>query len=159
MAYPGYTGNAHDFRVFRVTTLRNNPGSHFQNGEYLLADSAYAPSLTIVPIIKKSGKKDLSREEKDFNFCHANTRVTIEHCIGILKGRFQSLRGLRIPISKKHHIQRANWWIYTCCMLHNFLIDNKDNIDPSWEEEFTSSFPFNDSPAENESVDGITDEN
>ena len=50
----------------------------------------------------------------------------MENTIGVLKGRFQSLRGLRILIGKgtsatRDHA-RAVLWFHACVVLHNLLL-------------------------------------
>jgi hypothetical protein len=95
---------------------------HFSNDEYLLANSAYASFLSIVPIFKKQSDTELCREDKQFNYLYAQARVRPEHCIDILKARFQCLRELQLPI-------RVNAWVKVCCILRNFLFDTEDGID------------------------------
>lgn len=137
MLHSGYAGSAHDMRVLNGSELTTKTKDFFQNGEYLLADSAYAASLTIVPVIKKPYRRSLPKTDRNFNYAHAKARVQVEHCIGILKSRFQSLKGLRLPIRNKEDVARSNAWIRTCCILHNFLIDTDDEADKDWclEEE------------------------
>lgn len=49
--------------------------------------------------------------------------VRSEHCIGALKGRFQSLRGLQVSInSNRAHIEACRW-ITIAIILHNLVID------------------------------------
>ena len=48
----------------------------------------------------------------------------------MLKGRFQSLRGLRIRINKKQDHARAVLWFRVCCVLHNLL--TSDRYDENW---------------------------
>ena len=59
-----------------------------------MADSAYPPARETALAYKKPAHGQLSQENPKFNFLHANLRVRIEHCIGILKARFQSLKGI-----------------------------------------------------------------
>jgi hypothetical protein len=56
MLHSGYAGSAHDSRVYNGSPLANATSTHFSNDKYLLADSAYAPSLSIVPVFKKPFK-------------------------------------------------------------------------------------------------------
>jgi len=48
--------------------------------------------------------------------------VQSEHAIGILKGRFQSLKELRIQISSHQKHEYAKLWIICCLILHNLII-------------------------------------
>jgi hypothetical protein len=62
-------------------------------------------------------------ENKNFNYHVSKIRVRSEHCIGYLKGRFQSLRGLRVRIQNSQDIRRASAWIISCICIHNFVLD------------------------------------
>lgn len=123
--FTGYVGSAHDMRVFDGSQLANNPEKYFSSEDYLLADSAYTASTTIVPVYRKIGKLEV--EKSKFNVRHSSARVCVEHCIGILKSRFQSLKDLRMPVRDKKDVARINAWIKTCCILNNFLIDINDD--------------------------------
>lgn len=108
MLFSGYAGCAHDVRVFKESPLYTNPSRYFDDDEYVLADSAYTPSRTIVLVIKRPWKASFSTKQKQFNYMHAVTRVSVENCIGVLKGRFQSLRGYRSLIRNAQDVQRLN---------------------------------------------------
>lgn len=43
--------------------------------------------------------------------------------MGALKGRWQSLRGLRIPIRTKADHLRACNWVSCCILMHNAVLD------------------------------------
>ena len=74
-----------------------------------------------------------NREDNtEFNYCVAVSRVRNEHCIGILKGRWASLKEVRIQLNKKDDMQRIVNWFTACVVLHNFLVDLND----PWEEMF-----------------------
>lgn len=49
-------------------------------------------------------------------------RVRVEHTFAVLKGRFQSLRELRINIQTEKDLQIAVHWIKCCLILHNMII-------------------------------------
>jgi hypothetical protein len=61
--------------------------------------------------------------KKKFNQHLASLRVCNEHCIGILKGRFQSLRGLRFELTSIETMEKITHWVSACIILHNFLLD------------------------------------
>lgn len=67
-----------------------------------------------------------SREREDFNICVAKCRVTNEHCIGVLKSRWYSLRELRTQLNQKKDSVRLVQWILLCAKLHNFVMDQND---------------------------------
>ena len=56
------------------------------SGQYLLADSAYGLTDTVIPTYKAPAAYEASKAE--FNFRLAESRVRNEHTIGILKARF-----------------------------------------------------------------------
>lgn len=61
-----------------------------------------------------------------FNRWLSRVRVRVEHCIGLLKGRFQSLKGLRVAVDTKKGLEKAMRWIRVCIILHNFAtVDEK----------------------------------
>ena len=45
----------------------------------------------------------------------------------MLKYRWQSLRELRILIKDERSAARDNLWIQACIVLHNYLVDIRDN--------------------------------
>ena len=116
-------------RVFNGSMLARNPNDYFKNEEYLLADSAYTSSCTIVPVHKKPASGELSVDKNRFKQKHSKARVCVEHSIGILKGRFQSLKELRMPVRNSRDVNRINMWVKACCILNNFLIDNNDDTE------------------------------
>ena len=80
------------------------------------------------------------RPEKDednnntFNYYVSRVRVHSEHCVGFLKGRWQSLRGLRVRINQSNHLQYASLWITTCVLLHAFAMEHEGGIDFSTDQ-------------------------
>ncbi|PLW26793.1 hypothetical protein PCASD_25768 [Puccinia coronata f. sp. avenae] len=66
--------------VFKKMKLHNQPAGFFDQGQYLLADSAYKLSQTVVPAYKAPAAYQQANSE--FNFHLAKSRVRNEHCIG-----------------------------------------------------------------------------
>ena len=62
--------------------------------------------------------------------------VQSEHTMGALKGRFQCLRGLRVPINSKSEHYKACRWVTIAIILHNLIIDVEG---PSSAEEFAAA--------------------
>ena len=88
-------------------------------GEYMLADSAYALSGHCIPAYKAPAAN--ARDNAEFNYCLVKSRVRVEHCIGILKSRWASLREMRQQIHNARDMQLLVRWIVACCVLHNML--------------------------------------
>ncbi|OWY96154.1 hypothetical protein PHMEG_00033658, partial [Phytophthora megakarya] len=102
--------------------------------EYLIADSAYPDDVecnTLVPAYKATMK---GSNIEDFNTWIAHVRVVNEHTIGVLKGRWCSLKELRYQIRKKADMERINHWLKACVVLHNMLIAFSDE----WCDEYQS---------------------
>jgi hypothetical protein len=55
-----------------------------------------------------------------------------KHCIGMLKGRFQCLRELRVVIRGKQDVGRIRRWFNACCVLHNILLET-GFYDAEWD--------------------------
>lgn len=49
-------------------------------------------------------------------------RIRSEHAIGFLKGRFQSLKGLRINIIDEDTHKFATYWVVSCIGIHGFAM-------------------------------------
>lgn len=67
----------------------------------------------------------LNESQRNFNRHLLALRQSVERCIGVLKGRFRCILGerqLRYCPTKVGHI------IYSCAMLHNFLIAHRYDI-------------------------------
>lgn len=65
------------------------------------------------------------REQPDneiFNNHVSMVRIRSEHAIGFLKGRFQSLKGLRIRIVDERSHKFATYWILACIAIHSFAM-------------------------------------
>jgi hypothetical protein len=58
-----------------------------------------------------------------FNAHISRVRIRSENAIGYLKGRFQSLKSLRILIKNKRDHQLATYWILACVVIHNIALD------------------------------------
>ena len=83
-------------------------------------------------------------------------RIRSEHAIGFLKGRFHSLKGLRINIKNEKMHKFATYWIASCVGLHAFAMqcesdensNGEDNTqDPFIDEGLSSSSSESEGPA------------
>ncbi|KAE9388171.1 hypothetical protein BT96DRAFT_836679, partial [Gymnopus androsaceus JB14] len=57
-----------------------------------------------------------------FNNHVSMVRIRSEHAIGFLKGRFQSLKDLRVNISDEKSHKFATYWGLACILVHNFAM-------------------------------------
>lgn len=99
--------------------------SLFSEGKYILADSGYASLEHIVPNFKQSHHLPLSKAHTHFNNAVAKLRVASKHCNGMLKGRFGSLKEMRLVISDERSARHVCAWIAACVVVHNFLIQER----------------------------------
>ncbi|KAF9470087.1 hypothetical protein BDN70DRAFT_821763, partial [Pholiota conissans] len=93
----------------------------FQGEEFAWCDSAYPVTTRTISIHKKPAS--LRPENAVFDTTASHLRVRSEHCNGSLKGRFQSLRGLRVAINRKRDHVRACQWVSASIIIHNLVID------------------------------------
>jgi len=72
-------------------------------------------------------------------------RIRSEHAIGFLKGRFQSLKNLRINIKDEDTHKFATYWVIACIGLHSFAMtceaeervrDGQDDTDAADRDPF-----------------------
>ena len=144
----GWAGSTHDNRVWRNSNMCLNPESYFSDKEYLLSDSAYTPCNCVVAAFKKGSSTDIPDHAKDwFNTQLAKPRIKLEHCNGLLKGRFPILTNINVKIKKRRHVKKVVEIFECCVILHNLLIDYGD---PGEEEWYSQVF---------EDVGGYEDEN
>lgn len=67
-------------------------------------------------------------------------RIRSEHAIGFLKGRFHSLKRLRVNISNERSHKFATYWIAACVALHAFAMqceaEERGEGDSEYEDPF-----------------------
>ncbi|ODM87084.1 putative nuclease HARBI1 [Orchesella cincta] len=98
--FTGYPGSVHDAKAFSKSPIAIVPNKFFSAGEFIIGDSAYAISENVITPYKR-GVQGITPERKAFNRHLSSHRVLVENTIGLLKSRFQSLKSLRIRVSKK----------------------------------------------------------
>ena len=106
-----------DSTVFDTSHLVKFPGYFFRIGEFLMADAGYAAKYFICTPFRQPAAN--IPHNKLFNELFSSARCKIEHVNGMLKGRFQSLKGLRTQIKEKEDLEKVNKWILVCLILHN----------------------------------------
>ncbi|KNZ64498.1 hypothetical protein VP01_10223g1, partial [Puccinia sorghi] len=107
-----WPGCSHDSRLWDNCNLNLEINQFFSPGQYLIADSGFPTEKTL----------------NMFNQHLASLCVCNKHCIGILKGHFQSLQGLRLELPSVEIMKRITQWIGACVVLHNFpLNDDSSN--------------------------------
>ncbi|EFP80235.2 uncharacterized protein PGTG_06191 [Puccinia graminis f. sp. tritici CRL 75-36-700-3] len=114
--WPGSCGNS---MVFKRMMLHKEPTLFFDRGQYLIADSAYELGVHCIPAYKAPAA--YIKDNSDFNYCLARSRVRNEHTIGILKGRWASLQHLRLAIQKPSDMMEVIRWVNCCVTLHSIL--------------------------------------
>ena len=125
----GWPGSVYDATVFGQSDLFLHAAQYFSPGEFLIADAGYGGTWFICTPYRQPAAS--IPHNKVFNELFSSGRIVIEHVNGILKGRFSSLRGIRIQVKTAADFQRINEWITVCLVLHNILLRFND----SWEEE------------------------
>lgn len=126
----GYPGSVHDSRIFNNCPLSLMPTVFFSGDEYILGDSAYKLSTTVItPYRVNSTSEGSASSRNTFNKELGKYRVRIENCIGLLKERFYSLKELKIRIKEKEDIEFACNWILVCGILHNIIQNIGDESD------------------------------
>lgn len=129
----GFNGSRHDTHCFAFTRLAKNHAQLLSEGEWCWSDVGYPlQSWCIIPY-----KRPLSalKENREFNFALSRIRIRSEHAIGYLKGRFQSLKELRIQINSPKDVTYASCWIQSCIILHAFSIDNELETNKEWLDD------------------------
>ncbi|KAJ8502842.1 hypothetical protein ONZ45_g11386 [Pleurotus djamor] len=116
----GYTGSTHDSTAWEGTALASNPQDHLAPAEWVWADSAYPISSWVVAPYKRP-ERDLP-ENTVFNNHVSILRIRSEHAIGFLKGRFHSLKNLRLRVDNKEGHIIATYWVAACIGIHSFAM-------------------------------------
>ena len=158
----GWPGSTHDNRVFRNSQLYLNRGEYFSHQEYLLGDSAYSASPIMVQSFKKqAAQSELQPHNEFFNTCLAQVRISSEHCIGMLKGRFRCMKRSNIKLKNgKKEVKNVVDLIGSCIVMHNLLINyDETDIPESWYEKEERRIDWSMYDEEEERIAQVTEEN
>lgn len=133
----GTPGRCNDSSIFEKSALKreldgcqlfDELSCSFQNVSVpicILGDSAFKLSPNLMKPYPFSTEQ--SDAEKVFNYTLSKCRRVVENCFGHLKSRFRRLgKGL------DNEIRHANLIVKACCVLHNYLNENSDNINQAW---------------------------
>jgi len=137
----GWPGSVFDSTVFDNSDICQNPDSFISAGQYIIADSGYGAKWFICTPYKHPAAA--IPENQLFNELFSSARCVIEHVNGVLKGRFCSLKGVRIQVKKVCDFEKVNKWIAVCCILHNILNQLNDMWDDVDEENEVSDEDVN----------------
>jgi len=66
-----------------------------------------------------------SQHNAEFNNHVSILHIRSEHAIGFLKGRFQSLKGLRLHIKNGTSHIIATYWVAACIGIHSFALQHE----------------------------------
>ncbi|KAE9007259.1 hypothetical protein PR003_g16530 [Phytophthora rubi] len=111
--------------------------SFFRRNEYILGDSAFQTSPVMIPAFKKPAGGVMDPTHAYFNTKLAKARIKSEHCIGLLKTRFQWLKGVRLMLKKRRHLLKIIRYVTCACILHNLLI--AEPVPKQWDDEIRAN--------------------
>lgn len=154
----GFTGSTHDSTAWEKTRVFEDHETIFEEGEFIWADSAYPVRILSVTFKSslnseiysdqiqtwmvapyKRPKSDIPGNEV-FNNRVSIIRICSEHAIGCLKGRFQSLKGLRINIKDKKTHKFATYWVVACIGVHAFAMKCEAEESGDRDEDYQDPF-------------------
>jgi hypothetical protein len=98
----------------KLSTLQIPENSH------LVEDSAYTLQDRLMVPFKNNGH--LTQEQINHNTAHSQSRIVVERCFGLLKGRFRKLK-----LVEAMRMELIPIMIFCGCALHNVCILNADN--------------------------------
>lgn len=142
----GACGSNHNSSVFVLSSIAQDPSRFLRIGEWIWADTAYRLyDWCLVPFKRPQSEQ---RENRDYNYYLSRVCISplfgqflicslpvyqvcikSEHCIGYLKGRWSSLRGLNQQIGDQRAQELASLWVRSCLILHNLIISFEVSID------------------------------
>lgn len=124
----GYPGSVHDARIYNNCPLALKPELYFSEGQYLLGDSAYKLTNTVMtPFRINTTDPSSTLIQSNYNRTLGRYRVRVENCIGLLKEIFCSLKELKMSIKNNASIKDACDWILVCGILLNIILEDKDD--------------------------------
>lgn len=112
------------------------PGTNDQVPYVFLGDSAFGLNKHF---LKPYPQKNLSHEDRIFNYRLSRARRVVENAFGVLATRFRVFH-TTITLS----LEKVDIIILACCVLHNFLIKKNTRYvtESSFDEEDTENCAF-----------------
>ncbi|KIK15950.1 hypothetical protein PISMIDRAFT_114272, partial [Pisolithus microcarpus 441] len=118
----GQPGSIHDAYAFQGMRISQDLANLIPAQHWVWADSAYPMETWCVVLFKKPCRGHLTHRQNTYN-CYL-----VEHAFATLKGCFQSLRELRLHMSKDNNLHIAAYWITVCIILHNMIIHFEERL-------------------------------
>jgi len=123
----GWPGSVHDCIIQQATELFRKSDKFFSTGEYLFADTGFVRTSTcVIPYKEPAASQPLNNA---FNHAMRKGRCRIEHVNAVVKSRFSSCKAIPVSILSGEDHTRVGEWIRACLILHNILVQLKDE----WE--------------------------
>ncbi|XP_071635582.1 putative nuclease HARBI1 [Temnothorax longispinosus] len=116
--FTGVPGKIHDARTFSLSFIRPKV---LQMGRdfHILGDAAYPINENVMTSYREY--RDLTEEQREFNYRFCRTRVKIENAFGLLKQRWRQLIG-----TDMWRVLKTSKFIISCCVMHNLCIERND---------------------------------
>ncbi|KYN28153.1 Putative nuclease HARBI1 [Trachymyrmex cornetzi] len=123
--YVGNVGSVHDSRVFQLSAVQQyiNDLTKFPNDTHIIGDAAYGLHQHLLDPYPDNGH--LTQRQKNYNFCFSSIRMLIERAYAYLKWQWRSL----LHVLAVNDLKFASYHIFTCCVLHNICLLQKDELD------------------------------
>lgn len=99
-----------------------NDDDKFLENSHILGDAAYEIHQHLLTPYRDNGH--LTEKQRNYNYRHSAARVTVERCIGLLKGRMRSLLHC-LPMTR---VDLMAEYIIACCVIHNICILQGDEL-------------------------------
>lgn len=81
-------------------------------------------------------------ENARYNYTVSKVRIRSEHCVGFIKGRWQSLKGLRVRIDNPKQLTFATLWVTACINLHSFAMNHETGADMEKDSFFKQGVKY-----------------
>jgi len=116
----GFTGGVPDTVVQATAPWHAQPQPYCFDGEYFVDDKGMLGSERV--LLPYKGPAAYIRANRNYNYQHARRRISADNVIGVFKGRFGSLKELRMPVVCDADFTRVMEWVAACAVLHNICI-------------------------------------